>query len=141
MSTSRTALRAKPYIVSYSVLTSPHNNDEKTLIQIRESEFIKILRPLIAGIQFDEVWYCRHYPDVELAVQTGAFPTGHDHYLRSGYFESRMPRKIDVDENWYLSTYQDVAEAIRQRNFATGQDHFEVSGFREGRLPSDDWQL
>ena len=40
---------------------------------------------------FDEAWYVDAYPDVRDAVAGGTFESGHDHWLRFGKAEGRMP--------------------------------------------------
>ena len=46
---------------------------------------------LAANALFDEGWYRRTYPDVALAVATGATPSGLYHYVAHGLEEGRYP--------------------------------------------------
>jgi len=81
------------------------------------------------------------YRDVDEAISLGKFDTAREHYVETGYFEGRFPRKILVDEQWYVATYSDVAEAIKRGRFVKAQEHYEKDGYREGRLPYPDWKL
>ncbi len=102
---------------------------------------MELLHALLSRVQVDEAWYLAAYPDVAGAVKRGEMNSGREHYLRSGYFENRLPGPIRVDENWYLAEYPDVASAIKSGAFKNGQQHFERNGFKEGRLPSAGWSL
>jgi hypothetical protein len=64
-----------------------------------------------------------------------------DHYLDTGYFENRLPRKLLVDESYYLQQNPDVADAIRKGKLKSAQDHFNNAGFNEGRAPYKDFSL
>lgn len=101
----------------------------------------QLAQPHLQRIPFDEAWYLRTYPDIRAAVSVGTVASAHQHYIRHGYYEHRMPRRIEVDEAWYLANYRDVGEAIARRSYASAQKHFETAGFREGRLPYAGFQL
>jgi hypothetical protein len=103
--------------------------------ELSQHWFRILLRPRIAQVFLDVDWYLKAYPDVRLAVESGVVATARDHYLDYGYFENRMPHRIEVDEAWYLSTYVDVRKAVADGEAASAQAHFEMFGFREGRLP------
>jgi hypothetical protein len=100
-----------------------------------------LLQPMVAAIEFDEDWYLVRHPDVAKAVRAATIESAHQHYVQSGYFEHRMPRKIDVEERSYLRNYPDVAEAIKRGAFKNAQEHFDKIGFREGRLPYPNFSL
>jgi hypothetical protein len=61
--------------------------------------------------------------------------------VRFGYFEHRLPYRIEVKEEWYLEQYPDIKKAIDRRDFKSGQEHFETNGFREGRMPHPNFEL
>jgi hypothetical protein len=97
--------------------------------------FFQLAMPHIASIEFDEVWYLATYSDIRDAIAAGAVSSAHHHYLRYGFYEHRLPRKIEVDEVWYLDVHKDVRDAIAHRHYSSGQEHYLLAGFREGRLP------
>jgi hypothetical protein len=109
--------------------------------RIERHFLISLMERRIARIKFDEIWYLSKYPDVREAVKKGAVPSGHEHYLRAGYYEHRMPSAILVNEGWYLQAYPDVADAVKRGVYRSGQAHFEIAGFREGRIPYANFQL
>lgn len=123
--------------------------NQKTVILSNSSDYIAIdqylfnecLRPLIDRIQLDEKWYLQKYPDVRQAISKKIVKDAREHFLRFGYFESRLPYHIEVREDWYLEQYPDIKKAIAQREFKSGQEHFEASGFREGRIPHPNFEL
>jgi hypothetical protein len=53
--------------------------------------FTQALRLFIPHIPFDDVWYCRHYPDVAAAVKCGLMTSAHEHFVNYGFFEGRSP--------------------------------------------------
>ncbi len=108
---------------------------------VDEGLFRSLLRPMVESIQFDEHWYLNKYPDVQEAVSKEQVDSAHAHYVISGYFENRLPRRIAVDERWYIATYRDVGAALKKSHWKNGQEHFEDYGFREGRLPYPNFKL
>ena len=81
------------------------------------------------------------YPDIQEALKKGVVSSARHHYQRFGFYEHRLPYKIDIQEAWYLETYPDVKKAIERRDYASGQEHFEAAGFLEGRLPYPNFAL
>jgi hypothetical protein len=79
--------------------------------------------------------------DVKDAVAKKQLPNARVHYVLSGYFENRMPRRIAVDERWYVATYRDVGEALKKTHWKTAQEHYEDIGYKEGRLPHPGFSL
>ena len=96
---------------------------------------------IISRIHFDENWYLSKYRDVREAIDKGVVASARHHYSRFGYYEHRLPYKIDIDKIWYLQTYPDVQTAVERKHYTSGQAHFEAAGFREGRLPYPDFKL
>jgi hypothetical protein len=92
-------------------------------------------------IYFDETWYLTRYRDIREAVEKGVVADARHHYVRFGFYEHRLPYKIDIDAAWYLETYPDVKTAVEKRHYTSGQAHFEAAGFREGRLPYPNFTL
>jgi hypothetical protein len=100
-----------------------------------------MLAPFLDDVIVDEKWYRRTNEDVDAAIRSGEMKSAHEHYIRAGYFEDRLPRPVPVDEAWYLKEYPDVAQAMRDRVFRSVEEHFQQAGFREGRLPHPGWTL
>lgn len=84
---------------------------------------------------FDESYYLRQNSDVAAAVNTGAFSSGYDHFIRFGWREGRNPSLL-YNEAYYLSQNPDVAQAVAGGVFSSGFVHFVQNGQREGRNPS-----
>ena len=106
----------------------------------------EVFRRLLVGAirskdLFDERFYLEFYPDIAAAVRSKKLKSALDHYLDTGYFENRLPRKLLVDESYYLQQNPDVADAIRKGKLKTAQDHFNNAGFNEGRAPYKDFSL
>ena len=110
-------------------------------VEVREDVLGGMLESLLRDVVVDEGWYRSVNEDVDAAIRSGEMKSAHEHYVRAGYFEDRLPRPIPVDDAWYLQEYPDVAEAIRAGHFTSAEHHFGVAGFREGRLPHSDWVL
>jgi hypothetical protein len=91
--------------------------------------------------EFDERFYLETYSDIANAVRNRRVPSGFDHYVETGYFENRLPRRLVVDEAYYIKENPDVAEGIRRGIVKNAQDHFDNAGFAEGRLPFKDFSL
>jgi hypothetical protein len=102
-------------------------------------------RLLVAAIrqkgEFDERFYLQTYSDIANAVRNKKIASGFDHYVQTGYFENRIPRRLVVDEAYYVQENPDVAEGIRRGTVKNAQDHFDNAGFAEGRLPYKDFSL
>lgn len=126
---------------SYNYLISDSGAQDGHYVELLESRLLELLHALLAGVKVDEQWYLATYPDVAVAVGAGDMKSAHEHYVRSGYFENRLPGPIRVDERWYMSEYPDVLAAIKSGAFKSGQQHFERNGFQEGRLPAEGWSL
>jgi hypothetical protein len=110
--------------------------EEEGRVIVDEPFFRALLASMITTIEFDPNFYTTKYADVKKAVKDGVVPSAHTHYVESGYFEGRLPRRIKVDERWYVATYPDVGKALKAELFKNAQQHFEENGYREGRLPS-----
>jgi len=126
---------------SYNYLISDAGSAEGHYVELLETRLVELLQALLIRVHVDENWYLATYPDVAGAVKRGDMKSGRDHFIRSGYFENRLPAPIRVDERWYLDEYPDVAGAIKSGAFRNGQQHFERNGFKEGRLPVAGWSL
>lgn len=103
--------------------------------------FYELMGTLLKDIDVDEEWYLTAYPDVREAIDSGVVKRAAHHYVRFGYFEHRMPRKIQVDSTWYLEVHPDVLDAINNKVYGSAQAHYDAAGFREGRLPYPGFSL
>lgn len=106
-------------------------------VSITYSEFIRLLKLLLASTEVDEEWYLQEYGDIRQAVEEGRVASAKQHFVNDGYFEGRVPFPMAVDEAWYLKRYPDVIEGIREGSTPSAQQHFVDSGYREGRQPQD----
>jgi len=120
---------------------STTDTGEGHYVELLETKFMDIIRLLLVQVDVDEKWYRQHYADVDQAIRAGHIVSARDHFIKSGYFENRLPRAVKVNERWYLEEYPDVAAAIQYGVFTSATQHFERDGYREGRLPSEDWSL
>ena len=98
-------------------------------------------KPVLPGKSAGRRGYLQKYPDVRQAIAKKAVKDAKDHFVRFGYFEHRLPYRIEVKEEWYLEQYPDIKKAIDRRDFKSGQEHFETNGFREGRMPHPNFDL
>lgn len=103
--------------------------------------FSAIIDDALGSAGFDEKWYGLRYPDISKGVQDGVIQSGRWHYAHFGYFENRMPRRIEVDAAWYMEKYPDIRSAIKDRQIESAQWHFDEIGFLEGRAPHANWSL
>src|SRR5262245_8097876 len=71
--------------------------------EIAMGELRKLVEMALSGVEVDESWYIRQYPDVDRAVQKSRLRSAKEHYLRFGYLEGRLPVNPRVDESWYRS--------------------------------------
>lgn len=116
-------------------------NPSGQVVAVNLEFFTECLRPMLVAIRFDEEWYLQKYPDVREAVLNRVLPNAHEHYLRYGFFENRLPYRIPVDEAWYLEQHSDIRIALQNNAISSAQAHFEQVGFAEGRMPFPDFEL
>lgn len=91
--------------------------------------------------EFDERFYLETYSDIASAVRSKRIASGFEHYIATGYFENRLPKRLIVDEDYYIKENPDVAEGIRRGTVKNAQEHFDNAGFAEGRMPYRDFTL
>jgi hypothetical protein len=106
----------------------------------------EVFRRLLAGAIkskgiFDEEFYVEKYQDVKAAVTAGIIKSGLEHYLTSGYYESRLPARLLVDERFYLRENPDVVAAIKNKEIESAQAHFDSAGFIENRSPYEGFSI
>ncbi len=135
---------ALPALTSFSVI----RRDSKLAwppvseqISINSNLLRDLLRLALEQVRVDERYYLRSYPDVGEALQRGAFTSPRHHYVEFGYFEDRLPFKIEVDEEFYFKENPDIRDSVIAGLIPSAQVHFERHGYKEGRLPSADWSL
>lgn len=110
-------------------------------IPIQAGLFRDLLRLAVQAVPVDENYYLRLYPDVGEALKSGLFASPRHHYVEFGFFENRMPFRIEIDEEFYLRSNPDVAAAVNAGRLPSAQVHFEQLGYKEGRLPREGWSL
>jgi len=99
------------------------------------TQFTVLIRTLLQGIEVDEEWYLRQYPDVAEAIRKKIVNSAKEHFLNDGYFEGRIPFLIKIDEPWYLEQNPGIADYITRGKLENAQQHFNDNGYREGRKP------
>lgn len=104
-------------------------------VAVEKSHLVDFMKPFLKSIYVDSDWYIGSNPDVAQAIFDGAIATAAEHYVTFGYYEHRMPYRIEVDADWYLAQYADVNEAVTSGAFASAQEHYSLLGYKEGRLP------
>src|SRR5690242_19794027 len=102
-----------PFEVLKTFMTVQTQNGELTVSASYES-FIELLRRLLAGIEVDEAWYRRRYPDIAEAIDNRVVASAQKHFVDDGYFEGRLPFEIKVDERYYLTQNAGVADYVRR---------------------------
>lgn len=110
-------------------------------MSIETGLFRTLLRLALEHVRVDERYYLRTYPDVGEAVEEGLFRSPRHHYIEFGYFEDRLPFRIEVDEEFYFRAYPDIKASVSAGFIPSAQVHFERNGYKEGRLPREAWSL
>jgi hypothetical protein len=104
-------------------------------VHISYDELLRIVRKLLVAVPLDEAWYEALYPGVAQAVASGDFASAFSHFIEHGYFENRMPFRIQVDEEWYRQKYPHVRTLIEVGTVESAADHFLKFGYGQGCLP------
>ncbi|MDB9525985.1 hypothetical protein PN498_08305 [Oscillatoria sp. CS-180] len=108
----------------------------------------QVIRPLVGDIPytpvevgginlghfFDEGYYLNQNPDVVVAVDSGLFSSGFDHFVQFGLAEGRNSNPL-FSEQGYLAANADVANAVNDGLIDSGLQHFLLAGHLEGRNP------
>ena len=87
----------------------------------------------VPGVEFDESWYLKAYPDIAQAIRAGIESSGLSHYLKFGRAEGRLPYLFDP--TWYASTYPGVAEEAGGTEAHLLYRHFRSIGAPRGYRP------
>lgn len=123
-----------PFEVLNSYLTISSVKGE-LMVTCSYENLIQLLRRAIVGIEVDEQWYLKRYPDIAEAIDKGLVQSARLHFISDGYFEGRLPFPINVEERYYLAQNAGIAEYVRKGMLENGQQHFDENGYVEGRLP------
>jgi hypothetical protein len=78
-------------------------SDESDYVAVDHYFFNDCIRFLIDRIRLDEQWYLNKYPDVKQAIAKKTAKDAKEHFVRFGYFEHRLPYRIEVQEGGTLS--------------------------------------
>jgi hypothetical protein len=84
---------------------------------------------------FDESYYLANNPDVQAAVNAGAFSSGRQHFEQYGLAEGRVSVSPYYNEQLYLQKYPDIAVAVSAGSLSSGLQHYIQFGEAEGRSP------
>ncbi|OKH18982.1 hypothetical protein NIES593_21500 [Hydrococcus rivularis NIES-593] len=84
---------------------------------------------------FDENYYLANNPDVQAAVNAGAFSSERQHFEQYGLAEGRVSVSPYYNEQVYLQKYSDVAAAVSAGSFRSGLQHYIQIGEAERRSP------
>src|SRR5687767_4530348 len=68
----------------------------KTLVSL--ALLRELVEVALAGLEFNQEWYLKQYPDVARAWRETKITDLHEHFVRSGYFEGRLPGPPAFDE-------------------------------------------
>ena len=89
---------------------------------------------MASSSKFNEIYYLSENLDVAMAVATGDFATGIEHFEIFGGRELRSPNQVFVP-SYYLLHNLDVAEAVESGTLSNGFEHFQIFGEKENRIP------
>ena len=126
---------------SYIAKGHIRGDTDAAFLTVSRSIIVDLFSFLLERVQFDEEYYRNSNPDLASAEKSGQITSLHTHYMEHGYFENRLPCRVDVDVAFYTETYPDVGDAVIAGRVASPAWHFETFGFREGRLPRQGWQF
>jgi Lectin C-type domain len=94
-----------------------------------------VVNELSIDLFFDEVRYIRNNQDIAVALQSGQYASGYDHFVQFGWKEQRDFTSV-YNESYYLANNADVAQAVASGAFSSGFEHFAKHGHQEWRDPS-----
>jgi len=99
----------------------------------------RLIGRVISKVHVDDLWYLRTYPDVKGAVLAHDVNSAREHFLASGYFESRLPGNLPFDPDWYYRNYKDIAANFSRDDVEGLRKHYVENGYFEGRAgtPAD----
>ena len=97
----------------------------------------RILEEFARNQPFDPEFYAESYPDIEAARLAGQVTNLHDHFVKTGFFEGRLPCEPPFDPVWYATYYPDLAAAIPTHDVAALRNHFLSAGLKEGRAGTE----
>ena len=106
---------------------------DDTTVTVNAEGLSFLLRELARHQPFDPEFYAESYPDIEAARMAGKVADLHEHFVRSGFIEGRLPADPPFDPVWYVQHYPDIATAIPANDIAALRNHFITAGLIEGR--------
>jgi hypothetical protein len=135
---------APPALINFSSIKRDNNIVWPLIsgdVSIQTGLFRDLFRIALECVPVDERYYLRTYPDVREAMEDGLFTSPRHHFIEFGYFEDRLPFRIEVDEDYYFRSNPDIKESVNSGFIPSAQVHFERYGYKEGRLPREGWSL
>lgn len=106
---------------------------ENTAVTVNAEGLIFLLRELARQQPFDPEYYAESYPDIEAARMAGKVADLHEHFVKAGFIEGRLPSEPPFDPVWYAQYYPDIADAIPANDVVALRNHFITAGLIEGR--------
>ncbi len=97
-----------------------------------------LVREFARLLPFDPAFYASTNPDVAAQIAAGAFSDGHDHFVRAGFQEGRLPHRLAFDALAYAARYPEL-EPLREPDGGLAlAAHFLQHGRFEGRSAHPD---
>lgn len=122
-------------------LKNRHRSGSRVEVILQQEFFLKLVRMALQAVPFDEAYYISEHPDVAASIASGKIKSGKEHYVNIGYFENRLPRRIDINENDYLNANPDLKKAYADGHITSLMDHFIYTGIQEGRQPKIEFNI
>lgn len=73
----------------------PYTVMRNRFLTVPEMQLRQLLYPMVDPAVVDSDWYPVVHPDVAAGVESGQITDIGDHYQRYGYFDRKLPRKVD----------------------------------------------
>ena len=127
---------APPFSVLCSALgTTAEMVNKAESVTIKSSVLKKIISLMISDLDVDVDIYRRFNKDVDNHFEKKQDSATKDHFIATGYFESRtLP--VNVDREYYMITYADIRRAVQAGSIKDPSMHFYATGYVELRAPN-----
>lgn len=97
-----------------------------------------LISELVRPARFDRDWYAARYEDIQVGQSSGNIPSPHEHYIKHGYFERRLPHSLSIDPDWYWRHYRDLTYTYDPSELGALRGHLLHHGWWEGRVGTPD---
>lgn len=95
-----------------------------------------ILEEVAKNLLFEQDFYLMTYPDVYDLYRDGRIEDLHQHFIKIGFYEGRLPADPHVDEVFYRTEYPDIEIAATSGDLPLIAQHYVEFGAEEGRCPN-----